>query len=364
MNRILIDLKASFKMFFRSKATVFWTIAFPSILILLFGAIFSTTDSKYGLYVQNQDIVNGNPTSRSIEFIEALNQTDAFNLQTFDPTINATRYALDKKLSYVIVIPEGFENDVSMANATIEFVYDRSQTSAMVVMGILNSVINKMNQKLSNGTNYIVVQGETIAPKRFSFMDLFLPGMIGMSAMTTSIFAVVEINSRYRETGIFRKLATTPLRRIEWILSKTIYQIVISFAGMGVILVLGIALFDVKVIPDSLSLILVATTSMLFSGIGMILSRFVKDPETAGAAANAITFPMMFLSGTFFPLEQMPEFLRTIATVLPLTYVNNGLRDSMIMGEPQRAVINTMIVTVLGVICLIVGAWITKWEEE
>jgi len=186
----------------------------------------------------------------------------------------------------------------------------------MVVMGILNSVINKMNQVLSGGADYIVVQGETIAPKRFSFMDLFLPGMIAMSAMTTSIFAVVEISSRYRETGIFRKLATTPLRRIEWILSKTIYQIVISFAGMGVILGLGIALFDVKVIPDPLSLILVATTSMLFSGIGMILSRFVKDPETAGAAANAITFPMMFLSGTFFPLEQMPEFLRTIATVL------------------------------------------------
>ncbi len=133
---------------------------------------------------------------------------------------------------------------------------------------------------------------------------------------------------------------------------------------MGVILGLGIAFFDVKVVPDPLSLILVATTSMLFSGMGMILSRFVKDPETAGAAANAITFPMMFLSGSFFPLEQMPEFLRGIATVLPLTYANNGLRDTMIMGEPQRAIINTIIVTVLGIISLLVGAWITKWEEE
>jgi len=371
MNRVLIDLKASFKIFFRSKAAVFWTLAFPSILILLFGAIFSETDSKYSLYVQNQDVVNGNPTTGSIEFIEALNRTDAFNLHTLDPTVNATRYTLDKELSYMLVIPEGFENDLGMAmlsggatNATIEFIYDQSQTSATVVLGILNSVINEMNQVLSGGADYVVVQGEAIAPKRFNFMDFFLPGMIGMSAMTTSIFSAVEINSRYRETGIFRKLATTPLRRIEWILSRTIYLIVISFIGMGVILGLGIAFFDVKVIPDPLSLILVATTSMLFSGIGMILSRFVKDPETAGAAANAITFPMMFLSGTFFPLEQMPEFLRTIATVLPLTYVNNGLRDAMIMGEPQRAIMNTIIVAVLGVICLLVGAWITKWEED
>jgi len=371
VNRVLIDLKASFKMFFRSKAAVFWTFAFPCILILLFGAIFSETDSKYSLYVQNQDIVDGNPTFASRSFIEALNLTDAFNLHILDdPSIDATRYALDKKLSYMLVIPEGFENDLGIAmgsggatNATIEFIYDQSQTSAMVVMGILNSVINKMNQGISGGADYVVVQGETIAPERFSFMDFFIPGMIGMSAMM-SIFFAVEISSRYRETGIFRKLATTPIRRIEWILSRTIYQIIISFIGMGVILGLGIALFDVKVFPDPLSLVLVTTTSMLFSGIGMILSRFVKDSESAGAAANAITFPMMFLSGTFFPLEQMPAFLRTIATVLPLTYVNNGLRDAMIMGEPQRAIMNTIIVAVLGVICLLVGAWITKWEEE
>jgi len=368
MNRILIDLKASFKIFFRSKAAVFWTLAFPCILILLFGAIFSEMETEYSLYVQNQDVVDGEPTLASRNFIEALNQTAAFNLHTLDPTINATGYALDEKLSYMLVIPEGFENDVSMANATIKFIYDQSQTSAMVVMGILNSVINEMNLGIASYPNppqhFVVLQPETITPKRFSFMDFFLPGMIAMSAMTTSIFSAVEISSRYRETGIFRKLATTPLRRIEWILSRTIYLIVVSFIGMGVILGLGILFFDVKVIPDPLSIILVTTTSMLFSGIGMILSRFVKDPETAGAAANAITFPMMFLSGSFFPLEQMPEFLRNIATVLPLTYVNNGLRDTMIMGEPQRAIINTIIVAVLGVICLLVGAWITKWEEE
>jgi len=212
MNRVLIDLKASFKMFFRSKAAVFWTLAFPCILILLFGAIFSEMDSKYSLYVQNQDIVDGEPTLASIGFIEALNLTDAFNLHILDdPTINATKYALDKELSYVVVIPAGFKNDLNMSilsggatKATVEFIYDQSQTSAMVVMGILNSVINEMNLGMASYPNppqhFVVLQGETIAPKRFSFMDFFLPGMIAMSAMTTSIFTAVEISSRYRDT--------------------------------------------------------------------------------------------------------------------------------------------------------------------
>jgi ABC-2 type transport system permease protein len=375
MNRTLIDLKASFKMFYRSRTALFWTFAFPCIMIILFGAIFSRSITSYDLYIQNKDLdINGNPTTLSKAFIDSLNLTSAFNIHYLDRTVNATRYALDNKLSYLIVIPEGFHNDTlkalvpgSTSNSKIQFIYDQSQTSSIVVMGIVNGVASKMNQAYAQQGflhDYIVLEGETIAPKRLSYMDFFIPGVLGMAAMTSSIFAAVEISGRYRETGIFHKLATTPLKRIEWIVSRTIYQIVICFIGMALIIGIGMAFFNVKVIPDPLSLILVATTSMTFSGFGMILSRFVKDPEAAGAAANAITFPMMFLSGSFFPLEQMPEFLRSIATVLPLTYVNNGLRATMILGEPQQAVTNVIIVAVLGIASLLVGAWITKWEEE
>jgi ABC-2 type transport system permease protein len=343
-------------------------------MIILFGAIFSRSITTYDLYIQNQDIVNGNRTALSKAFIDTLNSTKAFTIHDLNSTINATRYALDNKLSYMIVIPSGFDNRIQQAlypNSTsdspIQFIYDQSQTSAIVVMGIVNGVVSKMNQAYAQQGvlhDYVVVEGQTIAPKRLSYMDFFIPGVLGMTAMTSSIFAAVEISGRYRETGIFHKLATTPLKRIEWIVSRTIYQIVICFIGMALIIGIGIAFFNVKVIPDPLSLILVATTSMTFSGFGMILSRFVKDPEAAGAAANAITFPMMFLSGSFFPLEQMPEFLRSIATVLPLTYVNNGLRATMILGEPQQAFTNVIVVAILGVASLLVGAWITKWEEE
>jgi ABC-2 type transport system permease protein len=343
-------------------------------MIVLFGAIFSGSSTKYDLYIQNQDMVNGDPTALSKGFVDTLNLTGAFNIYDLDRTVNATRYAIDHKLSYMIVIPLGFQNNTQQAlfpgsasNSTVPFIYDQSQTSAVVVMGIVNGVVNKMNQAYAQQGvlhDYVVVKGETIAPKRLSFMDFFIPGVLGMTAMTSSIFAAVEISGRYRETGIFHKLATTPLKRIEWIISRTIYQIIICFIGMALIIGIGIAFFNIKVIPDPLSLILVATTSMTFSGFGMILSRFVKDPEAAGAAANAITFPMMFLSGTFIPLEQMPEFLRAIATVLPLTYVNNGLRAAMILGESQQAVTNVIVVAILGVASLLIGAWITKWEEE
>jgi len=103
---------------------------------------------------------------------------------------------------------------------------------------------------------------------------------------------------------------------------------------------------------------------LLFSGLGMIIARFVKDPDSADSAANVITFPMMFLSGTFFPLSQMPSFLQTIAQVLPLTYVNEGLRAAMIFGQQQQAIYNTAIISILGIAFIAIGSFITKWEED
>ncbi len=98
--------------------------------------------------------------------------------------------------------------------------------------------------------------------------------------------------------------------------------------------------------------------------MGMVVTRFVKESDSADAAANFITFPMMFLSGSFFPLEFMPDFLQTIATVLPLTYLNNGLRDSMVYGNVSSALFNTAVMLGVGVFFIIIGALITNWREE
>jgi len=128
--------------------------------------------------------------------------------------------------------------------------------------------------------------------------------------------------------------------------------------------ILGTTIFNMKMTLDAISLLMVAMTSLMFTGLGMIIARFVKDPEGADAAANVITFPMMFLSGTFFQLSQMPQFLQTIAQVLPLTYVSEGLRAAMIFGQTEQAIVNTALVTILGIGFIVVGSLITKWEED
>jgi ABC-2 type transport system permease protein len=371
MNRIIIDLKATLKTLVRDKSTIFWTLAFPAVLILLFGAIFSQTSIKYDLYIQNQDQTNGTPTYWSNNFINGLNSTNAFNIKMIDAKVNGTDYALTNRLSVLLIIPAGFNTSANRAlytngetNANMTVVYDQSTSSATVVQSIVSSMVDKVNFELSRGIEYLTVQGVSIAPKRFTFIDFFVPGIIGMTAMTSSIFAAVSTSARFKQNGIFHKLATTPMKRYEWILSRTVYNVLISYLGMTLMVLLGMTIFNMRITLDAVSLLMVAMTSLFFTGLGMIIARFVKDPEGADAAANVITFPMMFLSGTFFQLSQMPPFLQAIAQVLPLTYVGEGLRAAMIFGQTEQALINTTIVTVLGIASIVAGSLITKWEKD
>jgi ABC-2 type transport system permease protein len=100
-----------------------------------------------------------------------------------------------------------------------------------------------------------------------------------------------------------------------------------------------------------------------FVGIAMILTRFVKEAQSAAAAANAISFPMMFLSGSFFPIEMMPGFLQTFARILPLYYVNEGLRASMVFEDNMAALKYSAIIGVFAAVVFVLGIIATKWEE-
>ena len=72
---------------------------------------------------------------------------------------------------------------------------------------------------------------------------------------------------------------------------------------------------------------------MLFCSLGMLVGTVTKSVETASVIGNIITFPMMFLSGTFFPISIMPQYLQSVAHVLPLFYIVEGLNNVMVYGN-------------------------------
>ena len=102
----------------------------------------------------------------------------------------------------------------------------------------------------------------------------------------------------------------------------------------------------------------------LFAALGMLVGTVSKEPETAGVVGNIVTFPMMFLSGTFFPISIMPAYLQSIAHVLPLFYVIEGLNNVMVYGNIMAALIDMAVVVIITAVIFVAAVKLFKWRED
>jgi ABC-2 type transport system permease protein len=362
-NRILVDLKATARMFTRSKSAIFWTMAFPILLMVIFGAIFSGFgDATYTLHLQDED---GTETSR--QFIESLNRTGTVNVVMVDPDVEPEQYIKDNSLTSFLIIPEGFQVAVGSGgaiNTTLDMRMDETSSSAGVISGIVNSVAENWNLEIVGASSTILIQRGSIINEDYNFIDFFLPGVIGLTIMTSAVNYMVSTNVRYRNAGMFAKFTTTPFKRTEFLFSRMLWQLVVTFLSVAAILLVGVGIFGVTITLDATSILLLVFGSILFSALGMAMARFIRQEKTADTAAAAVTFPMMFLSGSFFALETMPQYLQDFANILPLTYLNNGLRDSMIYGNYESALFNLAVVAIIAVVLMAFAVFVTRWKTD
>jgi ABC-2 type transport system permease protein len=363
----MANLVVHLKQFSREKSTIFFVLAFPILLMLLFGFIFQDVGSSVGtLYIQN---IDGGVHSQAL--VDVFNSTGVFDVTIIDNTTNGNQYFTDKKLDILIIIPEGYSESISMKlfdssfpQSNLTILYDQSNTNAQTKISIVSSVVDGMNKGLSGSIDYIGVSLTPMQNKQFKFIDFFAPGIIGMSVMSSSLFGTVGMNTELRQKGILRKLATTPLTRTEWLLSNILYQMVMSMLSTAVILAIGMGVFGLKPHINLYMFMFILLCVFSFAGIGMLITRFVKEAESAQAAANAVMFPMMFLSGSFFQLEMMPGFLQTIARFLPLYYVNEGLRASMITLDNSIILESAIVIGIFGMFVFVLGVILTSWKDE
>jgi len=370
------NLVVSLKSFYREKSAVFFTIAFPIILILVFGTIFMNQDDvSFELHVQDLD-----QTTSSAQLVKTLELDGRFKIARVDPAIDATRYAKDKQVNLVLVIPTGYQRALvqrlglvggvpsaafrnSNASVTVTYIYDASSSSVSQKMQILQSALGAVNQGMSGEPPFIRSAETSILARKFRFIEFFVPGIIAMSVMTSSLSGAVNMNAELRQKGVIRKLSTTPITHSDWVLSNILYQVILAVISATAILLVSYAVFNVSLRIDAWLPAFIVLEVFAFAGIGMILTRVAKEAESAMAAANAIMYPMMFLSGSFFPLEMMPGFLQKIARILPLYYGNEGLRAAMVFTDNMTALRCSGIIGVFAAVVFVVGIMTTKWEE-
>jgi len=177
------------------------------------------------------------------------------------------------------------------------------------------------------------VQTQGVVPGAPNYFDFVAPGIMAMVVMMSVMTGLPAAISQEKEVGTMDGMMVAPINRLSIILGKTLGQTVRGLFQGLIVLVLAVGLFGVTIqgsIPLVFGLLLLGVFS--FVGLDIVITSFAKDQQTATMLMMTLMFPMMFLSGIFFPIQQMPWYMQDISKVLPLTYASDALRKVMVLG--------------------------------
>ncbi|MGE5574933.1 MAG: ABC transporter permease [Ignavibacteria bacterium] len=366
--RIYSDFKVFSRGYLRNKFGLFFGLIFPVILILIFGAIFSGGSSgKINVYAQNQDTGPFVSPQMDIasQFLTALNDSGTITVITVNTSENLSQYLADHSSSDGIVIPANFSANYLASHEVKITVYGNpTSSSSGIVSGTVNGYANFFNLERFNGTAVIGVASATVNTQQTKYIDFLIPGLIGFSILTSPMFSLVNISAEYKKSKLFKQLSLTPLTKMEWLTSKMIWYVVLTIAGFLLMVGVGIFAFGAHVMLSPWLIPFLILGPMLFAALGMLVGTVTKSVETAGVIGNIVTFPMMFLSGTFFPISSMPQYLQSVAHVLPLFYIIEGLNNAMVYGNITGALIDMAVVLVITVVIFVLAVKLFKWRED
>jgi ABC-2 type transport system permease protein len=366
--RTIADFKVYSRGYLRNRFGLFFGLVFPVILILIFGAIFSgDSPGTITVYVQNQD-TGPFPSPQydvASQFVGALNSSGVVTVTMVDPSVDFSSYLSEHSASDGIVIPAGFSADYLAAQPVNLTVYGNpSSSTSSIVSQTVSGVANQFNLQRFNGTSVIGYEQTTVNTQQTEYIDFLIPGLIGFSILVSPMFSLVNVSSEYKKSKMFKHLSLTPLTKMEWLTSKVIWYIVLSSISFLLMVGVGIVVYGAHV---TLTLWLVPFLILgptMSASLGMLVGTVSKNPESAGVAGNIVTFPMMFLAGTFFPISIMPPFLQTIAHILPLFYVIEGLNNVMVYNNPSAALVDLAVVILITVVFFVAAVKVFKWRED
>ncbi|MCL2642889.1 MAG: ABC transporter permease [Candidatus Bathyarchaeota archaeon] len=375
LRRIYVDFKVFSVGYLRNKFGLFFGLIFPVILILIFGAIFSGESGTVDIYAQNQDEGIYVPSGMGIggavdinfgeEFLRALNESSTIRVITVNPSENFADFLAAHSASEGIVIPASFSRDyVSGQQVNITVYGSPASSTSGIVSGTVGGYANYFNLQHYNGNMIIGITSATVNTQQTTYIDFLIPGLIGFSILTNPMFSLVNIAADYKKNKLFKQLSLTPLTKMEWLIAKVLFYIALSAAGFLLMILVGVFAFGAHITLSPWLIPFLILGPTLFASLGMLIGTVAKNPETAGVIGNIVTFPMMFLAGTFFPLSMMPGYLQAIARVLPLFYVTEGLNNVMVYNNIPNALIDIAVLSIITGVIFVLAVKLFKWRED
>jgi ABC-2 type transport system permease protein len=364
MNALFALTVANIKSYVRDRAALFWTLAFPLIFIFMFGFIFQGGGGG-GLTLAWVD-VDASPASGQLR--DAFKGSESIELveTTEDDALARMR---DGEVDAVIVVPDGYGDAIlaatggtATAPAALTVYTDPSrQNLTASVFQVVGSVLGVVN--LGGRPPLVIPEVKTMQTENLNFISYFVPSMLGLSVMQVGIFAAIPLVAD-REKLILKRLAATPLRRWQLVGSNVLMRLLIALVQAVIIVGVGALFFGVRIsgsVPMAVGFVVLGAVTFL--ALGYVVASYAMTEDSANSITSVLQFPMMFLSGTFFPIDEMPDVLQSIARIIPLTYLSGALRQVMV-GGAAFAPLSVCAAVLMGwlVVCFGIAAVKFRWQ--
>ncbi len=336
---------AASKMFFRRKSSIFWSLFFPVVTMLVLGnaGFIGYSAPNVGLFSTTaNEIIDELKSSKSITIREYQSKDNA--LEALEKGTLSALITLNPDSKFIVTTRDG---DLAEKEVVENFVFR-----------IINQDIDPINN-VSSDIAKMNYQG---------YKGFIVPGIAAMAIMQNGIFSVVFTLLSYKNQGVLKRLKAAPISPSHFIVGHLISRVSIIILQTFILLIMGVFVLGVSVGQGSFLawlniLFLSFLGGILFLAIGLAISSLSPNEDSAPALANLVTFPMLFLSGVFFPIDFLPKIISYISNILPLTHLAEGIRLSALYGNSTFSTIPQLGITLAWLaLSFFICAISFKWE--
>ncbi|MDT8427940.1 MAG: ABC transporter permease [Pseudomonadales bacterium] len=320
-NLILSLASVFLKIFLRDRQAIFFSLFFPIIFMLVFGLLNNDEADPIEM-----GIANLSGSTLSTQFMALLDNNPLFTV-TVGEEAALREQLVAGEFGMVLVIPESFQ--ATEGSSELAVLVDAAQVQQLgLVMPVLEQVLLSIERELRNTQPMFTLTLVDVKARSQRYLDFLIPGLLAFTLMQVAIagsgFNIVE----YRRKGILKRLFVTPVRPRDFISGIVLSRMVLCLMQLSVLLGVAVLLLDVAIVGSYVSLYgIIILGCFIFLCLGFMLGSLAKTQQAIMALGNLVIFPQIFLSGVFYPVSSLPGFMQPIASVLPLTFVTNALRD-------------------------------------
>jgi len=355
MSAFLMTVYMSFKHYFRDRSSIFWGMVFPLLLMGLIGLAFGRGGE---LSFRVGFVSSGGPVAEGIR--RGLGEVVVFQVTEETDEAAALEELRRGRRTLVIVVPP------AGSGAPLRVYFDRARVQeSQTALVILERFVAEANLRLAGAEPMVRIEATPMAATpRLRFFDFLLPGILAMTVMNTGLNGVTWVMTEYRKNLILKRVLTTPVHPFAFIGGLVARWAVTNLVQLAVIIIIALLAFNATIVGSLWTIAALAILGTLaFVGMGFAISTVSKTPESANLLGSVLSFPMMFLAGTFWPREFMPAFLQPVISALPLTPLVEVMRGVAARGEPVALYLPGLLyIAAWGVASFLVTAWRFKWE--